>query len=69
MMSDSGRAVEARARRAAKKVGLVARKSRKRAGSADNFGESMLVHPDSDRAAAGFRYDMTAQQVIGYCTK
>ena len=69
MMSHGERAVDARARRAAKKVGLLARKSRRRAGSAENFGQFMLVDADSKRAVAGFRYDMTAEQVIEYCTK
>jgi hypothetical protein len=53
MMSHSERALEARARRAGKKVGLVVRKSRWRAGSADNFGHFMLVDPDGKRTVAG----------------
>jgi hypothetical protein len=43
-MNDT-RSQEDRARRAAKRVGLRARKSRWRAGSIDNFGEFMIVDP------------------------
>ena len=67
MMSYGKSAVEARARRAAKKVGLLARKSRRRAGSTENFGHFMLLDVNGKRAVAGLRYDLKAQQVIDYC--
>jgi hypothetical protein len=63
-MSD---ALDSKARRAARKVGLVAYKSRWRAGSIDNYGEFMLVEPDGNYPVAGFRWDMTAEEVIEYC--
>jgi len=41
------RAFEARARRAVRRVSLIARKSRGRQESIDNFGEFMLIDPYS----------------------
>jgi hypothetical protein len=60
-------ALEARARRAARRVGLIARKSRWRQGSIDNFGEFMLVDLYGNYVVAGSRFDMTAEDVIAYC--
>lgn len=59
---------DSRARRAASKVGLTARKSRWRKGSIDNYGEFMLIDPMSNIPQAGFRFDMTAEEVIEFCT-
>jgi hypothetical protein len=59
---------EARARRAAKRAGLIARKSRWRAGSVDNYGGFMLVDPSTNGAVAGVRFDMTAEEVIEFCS-
>jgi len=61
-------ALEARARRAARRAGLVATKSRWRSGSIDNYGEFMLIEPMGNFVVAGFRYDMSAAEVIEYCT-
>ena len=61
--------MESRARRAAKKVGLVARKSRWRRDSVDNFGEFMLIDPRYNACVAGSRFNMTAEEVIDYCTE
>lgn len=61
------KAVEARARRAAARVGLVIRRSRRHVGSPDNYGEFMLVDPGTNVPVAGWQYDMTAQEVIAYC--
>jgi hypothetical protein len=55
------------ARRAARRAGLVARKSRWRAGSIDNYGEYMLLDPTTNIPVAGFRYDASAQEVVDYC--
>jgi hypothetical protein len=63
----SEQAIDSRARRAARRVGLIARKSRWRAGSIDNYGDFMLVDPDGGIPVGGFRWDMTAQEVIEYC--
>jgi hypothetical protein len=60
-------ALEQRARRAARRVGLVARKSRWRANSIDNHGGFMLVDPMTNFAVDGFRYDLTPEYVIEYC--
>jgi len=62
-------ALESRARRAALKVGLIARKTRWRHGSIDNFGDFMLIEPAGNYAVAGFRFDMSAEDVIAYCVK
>jgi hypothetical protein len=60
-------ALEARARRAARKVELAARKSRWRLVSIDNYGGFMIVDPYTNFAVAGFRYDMSAEKVIEFC--
>ena len=60
-------ATDSRARRAARRAGLVARKSRWRWGSLDNHGEYMLVDPMTNFVVAGSRYDMTAEEVLDYC--
>jgi hypothetical protein len=58
------RRLEARARRAAKRIGLKARKSRWRAVSLDNHGDFMMIDPDGNWVVAGSRFDMTAEDVI-----
>lgn len=60
-------AAEARARRAARRVGLIARKSRWRAGSVDNYGGFMLVDPFTNFVEAGARFDLSAAAVLDYC--
>ncbi len=60
--------LDARARRVAKKVDLIARKSAWRKGSCDNLGDFMVVDPSTNFSVAGFRYDMTAEEVITFCT-
>jgi hypothetical protein len=59
--------MESRARRAAKRVGLIAKKSRWRAGSIDNHGGFMLIEPERNLCIAGERFDLSAQYVIEYC--
>lgn len=61
------RARETQARRAARRVGLVARKSRRNRDSIENRGEFMLVDPATNIPQAGFQYDMTPEEVIGFC--
>jgi len=46
MNPKSENALEARARRAARRAGLVARKSRWRQNSIDNFGDFQLIDPE-----------------------
>jgi hypothetical protein len=55
------------ARRAARGAGLIAKKSRWRKGSVDNYGRYMLVEPTSNIVVAGVRFDMTAEEVVDYC--
>lgn len=65
MSHPSESALEARARRAAHRVGLIAKKSRWRRGSIDNFGQFMLL--DENRIVAGERFDLTPKAVIDFC--
>ena len=60
-------AMEARARRAARRVGLIAKKSRWRHGSLDNFGGFMLIHGSYNYVVFGERFDLTPEDVISYC--
>lgn len=50
-LSDSAK--DARARRAAKRVGLFARRSRWRLGTVDNLGGLMLMDPFHNRIVEG----------------
>jgi hypothetical protein len=56
---NSEKAIDEKARRAARREGLVARKSK---------GGFMLVDPASNIPAAGFEYDLSAEAVIDYCS-
>ena len=58
---------ESVARRAARRAGLVALKSRWRKYSPDNFGDFMLIEPETGIPVAGWKYDLTAQEVVDYC--
>lgn len=62
------KALEQRARRKAKGAGYVARKSRKNLGSADNYGQFMLVEASTNRIEAGERFDLGAEEVIAFCS-
>jgi hypothetical protein len=59
-------ALDARARRAARRVGLIACKSRWRANTIDNFGGFMLIDPFTNFAVAGIRFDLTAADVLEF---
>ena len=61
------KALEARARRAAKRVGLRATKSRCREDTFDNRGGFNVVDPYINTVVAGVRYDMGAEEVIEFC--
>jgi hypothetical protein len=69
MNSNSLSAIEARARRAAVRVGYVARKSRSRVGSLENAGGFMVVEPATGIPVAGFQYDMEPDAVIEWCAE
>ena len=60
------KAVDARARRAARRAGLIARRSRWRRDSIYNFGEFMLIERYSNGVVAGQRFDLSAEDVIAY---
>jgi len=62
-------ASDSRARRAAKRVGLVARKSRGRRDSFYNFGGFILIDPYCSGLVAGQNFDLTADDVIDWCRK
>jgi hypothetical protein len=59
-------AIEQRARRRARRVGLRAKKSRRRL-SVDNHGGFRLIDPATDVIEVGEKFDMSAEQVIEYC--
>ncbi|WP_301102500.1 hypothetical protein [Propionivibrio sp.] len=61
------KALEQRARRKAKRVGLVAQKSRRGIGRIDNCGGFRLVDPRLNTIEAGYRFDLSAEEVIEYC--
>lgn len=66
LSSKSETATDARARRAARRIGLRARKSRRQFGI-NNLGDFMLVD-EHNLIQCGSSYDMTAEEVIAYCT-
>jgi hypothetical protein len=57
--------LESRARRAARRAGYVARKSRRL--SIDNYGGFRIIEPRHNFVVAGSRFEMTAQDVIDFC--
>jgi hypothetical protein len=65
----SSNAYDQRARRVAKRVGLVARRSRWRAQTRDNQGGFMIVDPFNNLIVAGERFDLTAAEVIAFCNE
>lgn len=67
-MKLSPAALEARARRAAKRVGLFVKKTRWRAGTTDNQGGFMLCDARTGAGLNGYRFDLEAEEVIALCT-
>jgi hypothetical protein len=61
-------ALEQRARRAAKRAGLVAKKSRWRLNSIDNYGGFQIIDPYTNFVQAGVRFDLSPEQVIAFCS-
>ena len=66
---DDARNQEDRARRAAKRIGLKARRSRWRAGSIDNLGDFQIIDPQQNWVIAGERFDLTADDVVEFCAE
>lgn len=62
-------ALEQRARRAARRVGLVARKSRWRINTCDNYGGFILIDPMRNYCIRGWRYDLSAEDIIEFCAE
>jgi hypothetical protein len=62
-------ATESRARHAAKRVNLRAKKSRWRAGSVDNRGKFMLIDPFHNMIVAGERFDLEPEDIIDICER
>jgi len=60
-------ASESGARRAARKVGLVAKKSRWRRDSMDNRGGFMLIEPNRNAIVAGEKFNLSADDVVRFC--
>ena len=59
-------AIEQRARRRARRVGLRAEKSRRRL-SVDNHGGFRLIDPATNVIEVGEKFNMSSEQVIEYC--
>ena len=59
-------ASESGARRAARKVGLVARKSCCRQDM-DNRGEFQILDPDRNWIVAGEKFDLSPDDVVRFC--
>jgi hypothetical protein len=55
-------AIEAKARRLARREGLLARKSRRTGGF-------IIIDQSFNFAVAGFEFDLSAEQVIDYCAE
>jgi hypothetical protein len=68
MATLSQNALDARARRAAKRIGWRACRSRWRANSIDNHGGFQLINDRND-VVGGERFDMAAEDVIEFCAE
>jgi hypothetical protein len=62
-------ASDKQARRAAKRIGLLARKSRWRRNTVDNRRGFMLIEPYHNRVVAGRRFNLTAAGVVELCNE
>ena len=58
---------ESAARRAARRAGFVAIKSRRRTGTYENQGGFMVIDPFTRFPVAGFQYDLTPKEVVDFC--
>lgn len=68
MPTNTSHADDGKARRAAARIGLQARKSRWRHSTIDNLGGYQLIDPDSNCIVAGERFDLSATDVVEYCS-
>ena len=60
---------DSQARRAAQRIGLLARKSRWRRDTVDNHGGYMLIEPYRNLVVAGCWFDLTAADVVELCNE
>lgn len=60
------KSLERKAVREAERIGFLARKSR-RSHPLENLGGFMIVDPRSNIPVAGFRYDLSPEEVIEFC--
>ena len=69
--TDDKRRLEGRARRAARWVGLLVRKSRQQTHvpNLDNFGELVVVDGERGYVVAASRFKMSAEEVLEFCTR
>jgi len=58
------KSLDTRARRAARRAGLVAHKWRGRLGTTDNYGGFMLTEPQSNCVVEGERFQLSPQDVL-----
>jgi hypothetical protein len=63
------KALEAKARRAARRSGFVAAKSRERSLHSNNRGGFQLIEPYRNEVVNGVRYDLTVEEVIEFCVE
>jgi len=63
----SPNALDQRARRAAKRAGLITQKSRWRVGTVDNWGGYQLIDARRNLVVDGSRFDLSAEEVITIC--
>ena len=61
--------MDRRARRAAKQVGLLARKTRWGRGSSGNRGDFQLLNSLTNSIVVGERFQLTAEEVIAACER
>lgn len=67
MLKVTEKSLDQKARRAAKRVGLRAGKSRWRLGSVDNYGGFQITDPYANRIKSGERWELSAKDVVDYC--
>jgi hypothetical protein len=60
---------ESQARRAAKRVGLQARKSRRRINTSDNRGGFQILDPQRNWIVAGEKLNLSADDVVEFCAE
>jgi hypothetical protein len=67
-LSQTANAIDKRARTAAERVGLKARKTRWRVDTIDNQGGYQLINPLRNAVVDGGRFDLSAEEVIERCS-